>query len=78
MGVALSDAREAHEELAKLLLVSQGRRLGGSERSRYAALEHAERDSAKRYLAARHWRDAIIGRMRDLRLRNEEAAGPAA
>lgn len=78
MGVALADAREAHDELTKLLLVGQGRRLEGAERARYAAFEHGERDAAKRYLAARHWRDAVITRLRDLRLRDEEVAGPAA
>jgi hypothetical protein len=78
MGEALADARRAHDELAHLLLIGQGRRLTGPERARYSALEHSERDAAKRYLAARHWRDAVIDRIRDLRLRNEEAAGPAA
>ena len=78
LGVALADAKEAHDELAKLLSVSQGRALVGSERARYTALEYAERDAAKRYLAARHWADAISARLRDLRLADEEATGPAA
>jgi len=73
MGVALADAREAHDELAKLLLIGQARQLNGAERARYAAVEHAERDAAKRYLAARHWRDGVTSRLRDLRLRGEEA-----
>ena len=78
MGDALEEARVAHHELAGLLLASQARRLDGAERAKYAALEHVEHDAAKRYLAARHWRDAVIVRLRDLRLRDEEANGPAA
>jgi hypothetical protein len=78
MGNALADARQAHEDLAALLLASQSRRLTGPERARYAALEHAEREAAKHYLAARHWRDSVSARLRDLQLRNEEVSGPAA
>lgn len=79
MGNALADARHAHDELAALLLASQSRRLSGPERAKYAALEHAERDAAKHYLAARHWRDAVSVRLRDLRLRrSDEVSGPAA
>jgi len=78
MGGALEDATRAHDELAALLVISQARRLSGAERAHYAALEHVERDAAKRYLAARHWRDAVSTRIRDLRLRDEEAKGPAA
>jgi hypothetical protein len=78
MGEALADAGRAHDELARLLVISQGRRLTGAERAHYAGLEHTERDAAKRYLAARHWRDAVVDRIRDLRIRDEEATGPAA
>jgi hypothetical protein len=78
MGDALADARRAHDALAEFLLISQARHLSGPERARYAVLEHTERDAAKRYLAARHWRDAVIARLRDLRLRDDEVAGPAA
>ena len=78
MGDALADAREVHEELARLLAVSQHRRMDGPERIHFDDLERDERVAAKRYLAARHWRDAVIGRLRDLRLRDEEVAGPAA
>jgi len=78
MGVALSDAREAHDGLTKLLLLSQGHPLKGSERAQYTALEYAERDAAKRYLAARRWQEDVIARLRDLRVRDDEAAGPAA
>ena len=78
MGVALSDAREAHDELTKLLLISQGRPLKGHERAEYTALEYSERDAAKRYLAARRWQEDVISRLRDLRGRDDEVAGPAA
>jgi hypothetical protein len=78
MGVALSDAREAHDELTKLLLISQGRPLRGHERAQYTALEYAERDAAKRYLAARRWQEDVIARLRDLRMQGEGVAGPAA
>ncbi len=78
MGQALADARRAHDELTHLLVISQSRHLSGPERAHYAALQHSERDAAKRYLASRHWRDAVVERMRDLRLRDEDAAGPAA
>jgi hypothetical protein len=78
MGAALADAGTAHDELAGLLAVSEQRRLNGAERARYAALEQWEWEAAKRYLAARHWRDAVSARLRDLRLRENEATGPAA
>jgi hypothetical protein len=78
IGDALADARRAHEELAQLVAVGERRPLDGRERTRYADLEHAERVAANRYLAARHWRDAVTARLRDMRLREDEAAGPAA
>jgi len=78
LGTALADAGAAHSELAQLLAASQHRRLNGAERARYAALEQAEWEAAKRYLAARHWRDSVSTRLRDLRLRDDEASGPAA
>ena len=78
VGDALADARRVHEELAALLAVSQHRRLDLRERGLFDELDHDERLAAKRYLAARHWRDAVIRRLRDLRLDDDEAAGPAA
>lgn len=78
IGDALADARRVHEELAALLAISQRRRLDPRERGLFDELDHDERLAAKRYLAARHWRDAVIRRLQDLRLDDDEAAGPAA
>jgi len=78
MGDALAEARRVHEELAALLAISQRRRLDPRERGLFDELDHDERLAAKRYLAARHWRDAVIRRLQDLRLDDDEAAGPAA
>jgi len=79
MGVALADAREAHDELTKLVLIGNARPLKGPERAQYKAVEYAERDAAKRYLVARRWHDDVIGRLRDLRYRRDgDVAGPAA
>jgi hypothetical protein len=77
-GAALAEATLADEELSRLLAESHHRQLDGDERTRYAALAHDERLAANRYTAARHWRDAITARMRELRLRQDEVAGPAA
>jgi hypothetical protein len=78
IGDALAEAERAHEELAQLVVVIQDRPLDQGERARFGALERAERAAANRFTAARHWRDAITGRIRELRLRESEARGPAA
>jgi hypothetical protein len=78
MGVALGDAKRANEELTGLVSALQRRTLEPAERARYRAVEHVEREAAKRYLAARHWHDSVSARIRDLRLREADAAGPAA
>ena len=78
IGDALAEAARAHEELAQLVAVIQQRPLDQRERARFGALERVERAAANRGTAARHWRDAVTGRIRELRLRESEARGPAA
>jgi hypothetical protein len=78
MGVALGDAKRANDELTILVTLLQHRALEPAERARYRAVEHIEREAAKRYLAARHWHDSVAARIRDLGLREADAAGPAA
>ena len=81
MGNALGEAKRANEELTLLVAALQRRSLDAGERARYRAVQHSEREAAKRYLAARHWHDSVSARLRDLRFRDageDEVAGPAA
>jgi hypothetical protein len=78
MGVALGEAKQANDELTTLLAVVQQRRLSRSERLRYRRVERAEKNAVKHYLAARHWHESVAARLRDLRFRDDEVAGPAA
>ena len=78
MGDALGAARTVHDQLAALVAASERRRLDGPELTRFDALQHDERLAAKRYLAARHWREAVVSRLRELRLRADGATAPPA
>ena len=78
MGVALGEAKQANDELTTLVAVMQHGRLSRPERLQYRRAERAEKDAVKRYLAARHWHESVGVRLRDLRFRDEEVAGPAA
>jgi hypothetical protein len=70
---ALSETRRVDEELSRVLSIGQERPLTPQERTQYVDLARADREALTRFLAARRWRDAVVGRMRDRLLREEDA-----
>jgi len=74
---ALADTRRAHEKLAELVSIRQRRSLTADERARYDELARADHVSLNKYLAARKWRDAVVRRLREYRLRLEDRPSTA-